>query len=360
MHPIVLYWLLLFAPFQLLAQVREEVKDIKEEWKVYEAGVLTDYQNRSKPHRAVHLLPRESWRGSTLKIEGEECDIFINGKLMIAPGSNALLNVDSLLSRYDNHLLISIYSRAGVSGLKTQLIKLMAAAENANVRRSKIFFDDFVIISLLALLVFFVTLYRTHTHLTLDYFNIAKLFSFQAREEAITTGRIGSSANLFFFVFIALLGSVLLIIILQEGAPAVTLWGSLPVTRLGGIIAIWLLLAALILVGLFIKLVAVLVLSWLFNFRDVVRFQFFNFVRSLYVAQLAAGILAIGYYIVGIESPRFFYFLLFIICALLFLNTFFLYFKLMPRAATAGFHLFSYLCGSEIIPLMILIKVLLF
>jgi len=92
----------------------------------------------------------------------------------------------------------------------------------------------------------------------------------------------------------------------------------------------------------------------------VVRFQFFSFVRSLYVAVILMGVFAIIYFIGSFQNPRFYNHLLTAMCILLLTSNLFLYVKLLPRASVSHFHLFSYLCGSEIIPLMILTKVLLF
>jgi hypothetical protein len=47
-------------------------------------------------------------------------------------------------------------------------------------------------------------------------------------------------------------------------------------------------------------------------------------------------------------------------CILLVIGVGILYFKLQARTTFHSFHLFSYLCATEIFPLVILVKVLLF
>lgn len=79
----------------------------------------------------------------------------------------------------------------------------------------------------------------------------------------------------------------------------------------------------------------------------------------MYASSAIMGLVMLGYFVLEIEKPDFFYFLLAAYCAFMMLSTLFLYFKLMTRTSSSVFHLFSYLCGSEIISMMILIKVLL-
>jgi hypothetical protein len=75
---------------------------------------------------------------------------------------------------------------------------------------------------------------------------------------------------------------------------------------------------------------------------------------------IITGFFTAAYFIGHFQNPGFFNYLLWGGCAILVLSSIFLYFKLLSRTGSSLFHLFSYLCGSEIIPLMILIRVLLF
>jgi hypothetical protein len=65
------------------------------------------------------------------------------------------------------------------------------------------------------------------------------------------------------------------------------------------------------------------------------------------------------YFILNLENPDFFYYLLATACGFMILSALVFFLKLLNRISSAGFHLFSYLCGSEIISMMILTKVLL-
>jgi len=55
-----------------------------------------------------------------------------------------------------------------------------------------------------------------------------------------------------------------------------------------------------------------------------------------------------------------YYFLVKCFCLMLSIGAILMFFKLLNRESTRVFHLFSYLCATEIFPLVILIKVFLF
>ena len=107
-----------------------------------------------------------------------------------------------------------------------------------------------------------------------------------------------------------------------------------------------------------LKLILVSGVSLLFGWRDTAGFQFFNFIRGLVVALLLIGTVSIlGF------SLRFgvdYYFLVKCFFVMLAINAILIFFKLLSRESTSAFHLFSYLCATEIMPLLILTKVFLF
>jgi hypothetical protein len=144
------------------------------------------------------------------------------------------------------------------------------------------------------------------------------------------------------------------------GYPSVAMPFPHAASSLYRLVAWWFLISLLFFFLLMAKLLLIWIMSKLFNFRDLVRFQYFNFVRSLYGAMILAGLFSAGYFIGQSQNPDFFSYLIWGVCLILVLSTVFFYFKLLGRTGSSVFHLFSYLCGSEIIPLMILIKVLFF
>ena len=60
------------------------------------------------------------------------------------------------------------------------------------------------------------------------------------------------------------------------------------------------------------------------------------------------------------QHPAFYFRLLWMSVIIFILGDLMIYFKLLVKATFHGFHLFSYLCITEIIPLVILIRILLY
>jgi Domain of unknown function (DUF4271) len=96
----------------------------------------------------------------------------------------------------------------------------------------------------------------------------------------------------------------------------------------------------------------------LFGWRDVTGVQFFNFIRVLILSLSLIAIVSLFCFSFGIGVNYFT--LLKAGCVLMVMGVGLLYFKLQVRTTFRSFHLFSYLCATEIFPLMILVKVLLF
>jgi Domain of unknown function (DUF4271) len=339
------------------SQPTEIRKDLSAHWKVLEGDRMEDYQGQAV--HTIHLFVTDQFKGGILSIKAPgEFTLFINGQLQLRAHSEYKLNVDSLLAMRAGTPLLSIFQKGNVTSIQTDLIS-HAQLENENLTRESTHFNDFVILSSLLLFGFFVILFRSNTRLTVDYLNLEKLFSIQEREEALVTGRIGSSINILFFVFISLLCGVLLMVIFRWDPPELYLSHKGSIHSSASAFAQWLVVSLAIFIFLILKLLLIWIMGTLFDYKGVVRFQFFNFIRSLYIASALMGFVLLGYFMLEIKNPDFFYFLLASACGFMILSAFILYFKLMTRTSSSFFHLFFYLCGSEIIPLMILIKVLL-
>ena len=339
------------------SQSTEKIKDLRSFWKVSEDDRLVDYQGQHV--HTIHLLVTDQFNSGVISIKAPgEFTLFIDGQLQLRAKSEFRLNVDSLRAMREGTLVLSIFQNRNVKTIQTDFI-VRASLENERFTRGPTDFNDFVILSALLLFGFFVILFRSNTRLTTDYLNLAKVFSIQEREEAIVTGRIGSSVNILFFVFISLLCGLLLMITFHWGPPVLHFSSKVSIQSTAAAFIGWLLFSITIFSVLITKLLLIWLMSSLFGFKGVVRFQFFNFIRSLYVVSVLMSIALLGYFIFEMEKTNFFYFLLASAGGFMILSAFFLYFKLLTRTSSSVFHLFSYLCGSEIIPLMILIKVLL-
>lgn len=120
----------------------------------------------------------------------------------------------------------------------------------------------------------------------------------------------------------------------------------------------WLKLSAIIFFMFLFKIVIIYSLTRLFGMRGMARFHFFNWIRLLLVVFGAATIILFIYFISRGDSADFFVIFLSLVVIALIGWIVVAFFKLSGRSGHSLFHLFSYLCATEIIPLLITVKVL--
>lgn len=209
----------------------------------------------------------------------------------------------------------------------------------------------------LFLLAFLVLLFRSNPQLTLDYLSFAKVFTTAERNETQLASRITSSENLLFYLFSALLTGFLLSAILYSSGPLFQAARPLTFSSLGSSFLIWLRLTSFILLLLAAKLCIVLAFSTLFNFRETISFQFFNFLRFVLFTAMVLAIFSLLLFVFRITTPSWYERLVAMGLILLTLGSVMVLLKLLRKSQLSFFHLFSYLCISEFIPLVILFKI---
>jgi hypothetical protein len=126
----------------------------------------------------------------------------------------------------------------------------------------------------------------------------------------------------------------------------------------GGIVWQWFKLSGVVLIILFGKIIVVFGLSYLFGIREVQGIHFFNWIRMLVVFFGVLSAVLFVYFLWhghAVQTHMFFLKLLGWISAAWMILIFF---KLSGRANASLFHLFSYICATELIPFLLIIKVL--
>lgn len=337
----------------------KKIVNLKSTWQVQRQDKFIAYEGQKT--KTIHFgLDKKSLSSSLVIFDRLPFSVFINGKLLTQSKDSLKLSVDSLWSLYQGKLFFSIHQEQPVYSLQSVLVSSANLATDNNWLRTGNYFSDFVVIASLLLFASLVFLFRSNTKLTVDYLNVIKLFSLQDRDESTVASRIGSSINLFFFALISFFIGLILIIIFKIAPDRVRLAGNFVFDSTGQAFFVWILLSLIIFVFLVTKLVLIASFSLLFNIRDTVRFQFFNFIRLLFVAVSLMASLALIYFIFQAQGSMLFYNLLLIGGFFIIIGSLFLFLKLLTRTSFPIFHLFSYLCATEIIPLMIVGRVLLF
>ncbi len=353
--------LLLMTQWALASPVL--VKDLRPDWTVFDQYGYHPIgpQNPEKLSTIYFSLDPTRYGGHHLYVQCPgKWQLFVGGKLIFSGRESALFNMDSLYTEFGRPLLVSVHSADGLRDGLTQLVLNggTLSQDTAEIQsRPPTFFRDFAIITSIFLLIFFLLLYRTNPQLTVDYFSFTKIFSASERNEMQLASRITSSVNLLFYLFCALLTGFLLSAIFYSAGPFFHAARPLQITSIGTAFFVWVKLSVFIFILLVAKLLIVLVFSILFNFRDTVSFQFFNFLRFVLFTGATMAVFSLLFFTFRVEAPVFYERLVVLGLVLLSAGSIVVLAKLLGKSRFSFFHLFSYLCISEFIPLVIIIKI---
>ena len=359
--------IILFSVQGLLlnAQSKQEViKDLREAWLIIDAqGYHQFAEDRVK--KIFFSLDASQFEGDFLFVEDDApFGIFINQKLVAEKDRGSVrFDLDSLSALYSPKLSFSVFQGGGISSLSCKVLRPASAnpvfSQDLFPRKGN-FFLDFSLIATLLIAVYLVFLLRTNPRLTFDYLNVAKLFSAQEREENLLASRVTSRVNLLFYLFCSLFCSLTLLIVFHLAKDLVPVAVYFPIRSTGEGFLQWIKLSVIIAGLLGLKLSIVLLFSLLFNLRDKAPIQYFNFIRALFLAVGIIALISTVNFILNGQFGGLDLIWLKIGAWVMVLSAGMMYLKLLALTRYHFFHLFSYLCASEIIPLVILLKILLY
>ncbi len=335
--------------------------DLRESWMIYQgdwmpASMAEDYQS------IFFSIDAIAQRGNYLQVRGiSTFSIWLAGKLLGQFSKEATLSVDSLYRLYGSKLPMNIRAGKAAPFLETKLIAYVSApVEEELVARPRNAFLDFAIVVSITLGLYFVLLFQSNPRLTLDYFNFIKLFSIQERDENVVAGRVTSSINLVIYVFIALWLSFLLMVVFHHTRGQWVIANYFSFTSVAKSIVLWLLFSLGLIAALFIKIIVALIAAGAYKFREAYVIQVFNFFRLLVFVSVIFSCCLLIYFVGDVREFIFFDRLITILGWILTGWFLLAFFKLMNKSSFTAFHLFSYLCATEIFPLVIYYEVLFF
>lgn len=338
------------------------VKDLQSEWLIHDGHAYRGWQQDQDRGVSTIYFPLNTrvYGGQYLRVRCPgTVHLFVDGKLITDVQDSVLIALDDLRGEFGEQLFVGIHSADQLEDLVTMIVSIRetpAVLSPSLGPRPPTFFRDFGIVAAFIIVFFLLALLRVNPQLTLDYFSFSKVFSSTERNETLAS-RITSSENLLFYLFSALLMGFLLSVILYSTGPEFMASRPLAFTSLLSTLLIWMKLSLFILLLLAGKLIIVLVFSMLYNFRETVSFQFFNFLRFVLFTAVVLSLISLIYFVFQVRSPAWYERLVVLGLIMLTLGSMVVFVKLLGRLRFSLFHLFSYLCISEFIPLVILFKI---
>jgi hypothetical protein len=343
----------LFVVLHSGAQDFLPVKDLSGDLLEFRDGsyVTADEDTQGK---AVYVsLKPSQFSSEYLRIRADDqFAMFINGKLAAADEMFGIYDIDSLRRKYGaSELLIGIYPLE-VDASSVEIVSRRQAERVDVQRRSSSGFRDFAVIAILTLLILFTVLVRLNPKLTADYFSLNKIFSIRETDDTQLYTRITSSSNILFYIFCSMMVGFSLVLIFKYTSPQkgdTYFWIAL---------LEWIKLSVIVLFIFFLKVALVYSLSILFGIKGAGRIHFFYWIRVLVVTGSLISIGMFLYFISRGQQTSVYEIFRWTITVVLILLIALVFLKLMRRAECSIFHLFSYICATEIIPFLITIKLL--
>jgi hypothetical protein len=313
-------------------------------WQKYDDK--TGFNSFKNDTKVIHLeLPNGNQKFIEIK-QRQTLSVFFNDQLILTNQRKVLWPIDSLKARYPTKLRISILPIGDVNDLVTNAIVIV---DDQNKRPADSNFQSYVIIVSVLLLTALIVLSRTSPQATLEYFNVLRIFSIRNIEEGAVTTRVTSVNNIFVYIFCSALAAVNILAFSKST--------SLSTIGFDNYLVGMFYMTLIVFLVVILKILTVNTFSRLFRLTEFAPGQCYNFVRLLLIGFSITSIILVGNFMLKGNLELLSPFLTGFMVSLLLSFTAVTYIKLNTRGGFTVFHLFSYLCASEIIPLIILLNI---
>lgn len=274
-------------------------------------------------------------------------------------------SLDSLSKIYSREeLFISFYNQDGLSP-KQIILNLCAnvewqeaGAQLLEGSRELTSLGDFFVVSFFLILAYFAVAYQRFPDFFKEFFSLSTMFSLRIKkEENLLSSRPINPINLFFLIGYSLMISWLLMLSIYYYYNTLL---EMSINRNFLYYAsFWLLIALCILILLHLKFFSIWMLSQLF---DLGKFRNSHFIDFIGMSMIFFGIVFLlsGSTLLGWRYALNDVLAVLLNSTMLFLllRVLILFFKSLSVSNFQKLHLFSYLCTSELVPALILIKVM--
>jgi len=279
--------------------------------------------------------------------------------LVVVSGEREIhLSIDSLReSLPSNNVWIAIH-QPGIhpQSLSTSVVAPRLASAETLEDKPETFFRDFMVVSVLLALGLFLTALYLNPKMASDYFTLTKLFSSFDREEIQVGAKVASSTNLLFIGLLCVELSLFLKLLFHFMGDSIWIAWFFNGASFWSEVYHWIRLMLVIFVMMFLKIAVVFGVGKIFQLGDVWKTHLFNWTRlNLLIVGVALTISLLYYFMRGI-NPSIYNAMIILLIGLSGLSALVIFSKVARRASYSWFHIFSYLCATELIPLLISIK----
>ena len=382
-HQLSFLALLLIIPFTLLGQEENGfrvIKDLKRSLLIY-----SNKQKSFVPHAfgaqvnvpvvSTNLSGKE-FSGNKLMVCGQPgTSLFVDQKIVASQKNDTCLSfdIDSLFSTYgrsgEDDMFLSVYHKdLEIDALQFSIVKKLSDEEILKIEsntdimavsRDVSLFKDFYVIGLLLILALIAMIKVAYPKIFSEFFSLGKVFSFKWREDSLIASRAISSVNLLFLIVYSLLMSFIVVVLWHETGTAPQQFDFIVFNDFSSSFFSWITIAFFVYFIMILKYIIIYISSSLLGFKDIVSYHFLDYIRISQIFMI--GLLII----ISFSTISFRNFITpdsaifpYIIFTSVFLTTMLLFFKLLSSTSYKNIHLFSYLCTAELVPFLVLSKLI--
>lgn len=339
-------------------------EDLRLNWMYFDASqnILLPFldDSRIEPVAIHQSLTGDFGKETLLLIDfPEESSLLIN-EIFIRTyenGKRAYFSLDSLNARLNGRPLnITLYKERGFTEPVNAKIGFLHTTFDASLNvnpindRPQDQRQDYLEIIILSILTFFVILYVLFPADLFEFLSFNSLITFRYTDTAFTKYRSITKTQILVIVFeAAILAGIILIFTNYYYNP----FGAVFFVRINLIFG-WLIIFLLVALAIFLKYVLIGTVSLLFDISDKTNFYFIEYLRMsmmFYSFVFVVVSFMIINRIYALQSLL--QVLVILIVAFNLIRLVVIYFKFRRTVSIKNLHLFSYLCTTELIPLII-------
>jgi hypothetical protein len=219
---------------------------------------------------------------------------------------------------------------------------------------------NFIILAALLIVALYAFLWNYHPKAFNSYYSLKSLFSFSFKEDTVFVSRpLSRISMLFIFAHSMLLSYLYILIQKSSGGLSINDRFLQAATSFVDLFSYFFIATAIVFGLIVAKYVFISLLGNLFNLSKIVHMHFFEY---LLYSRVFYTIIVAAVFVVYISYPTFLpqaiEEIIFIIVVFNFIRLFIINFALNRFTSVKNLYLFSYLCATELTPLLIGIKVL--
>lgn len=345
-----------------------QVKDLEEDWMMLreDYGLVPILDKKEFSGDVIHLpIDLDRYKNTLLNISADgRISLFIRDKLIDLLDGNKWYRIDSLREVYGDSVIMTFYQHhLDPYRLHTVLYREVDAALLRQMQAEQVIItprkinalSDVLIVCLLIIAVYAAAVYAYYPRTMREFFQASRAFSLREVDENLMKTRPLSRVNLLFYLLLSMMGAWILVGLVQLSGMHLRQQLFQFDGFIGGLL-VWVRLTLILGGFIFLKYVLVRTFKSLFSIPGFLNNHFYNYVRIgllLYLAIIAGMLLT--YFAIHVVSEAFYFNVLYLLAGLYFLRSLVIFFKLMNSSSYSILHLFSYLCATELVPLMLII-----